>query len=362
MRHIFYCILAVFITISLEAQTIGSDYGGADFSPSNGEILQGTFTNIGNFTIPVGVTVYVDPGFLLTINAQNILIDGVLNGDAAGQPGGGFVSPGNDGLPGSGAGGGCGGFFGGNVHGNGGCGGAYGGNGGNGAMSACCGNPIAQTGPLAYGDASSPGIQMGSGGGSAPNHGCCGAENLQGLGGNGGGAISLIATTSLDISGTVSANGEEGGQGQQDAINGYNGACGGGGSGGGIELSAPIGAITGSITANGGNGRDNIGPPASQYPQPSGGGGGGRIKVFGSVTISPTSLSANGGIAGTNQFGSLSTTVATAGDSGSLFGGNIVSAVPAMGEWALIILALFLMIFAIQSLYSKKSKSLRLNS
>lgn len=39
----------------------GGDWGGRDLIPANGDILSGTFTNVGNFIINAGETVYV-PG------------------------------------------------------------------------------------------------------------------------------------------------------------------------------------------------------------------------------------------------------------------------------------------------------------
>ena len=64
----------------LFALIVGGDYQGADLLPANGDVLSGTFTNVGRFEIDAGETVLVQPGTLLSVQAQNVLIDGVLNG------------------------------------------------------------------------------------------------------------------------------------------------------------------------------------------------------------------------------------------------------------------------------------------
>ena len=78
------------------------------------------------------------------------------------------------------------------------------------------------------------------------------------IGGSGGGAIRLTVTGTLQMDGTISANGGNG-----------SGTGGGGGSGGSIWLT--VGALSGAgaITANGGSGVDSVG----------GGGGGGIIYI-----------------------------------------------------------------------------------
>jgi hypothetical protein len=78
------------------------------------------------------------------------------------------------------------------------------------------------------------------------------------FGGAGGGAIRLTVTGTLQMDGTISANGGNG-----------SGLGGGGGSGGSIWLAVGTLSGAGSITANGGGGADAIG----------GGGGGGIIYI-----------------------------------------------------------------------------------
>jgi len=112
-------------------------------------------------------------------------------------------------------------------------------------------------------------ISMGSGGG-------CGEGSKGGDGGNGGGSVFLSASTILYINGTVTVDGQNGGDGETGQSGG-----GGGGSGGGISLylssmtnpltitsNASL-SVKGGDGGNGGNGKGAGG----------GGGGGGRIKL-----------------------------------------------------------------------------------
>jgi hypothetical protein len=85
-----------------------------------------------------------------------------------------------------------------------------------------------------------------------------GAYSPYSFGGSGGGAIHLTVTGTLQMDGTISANGGNG-----------SGTGGGGGSGGSIWLAVGTLSGAGSITANGGSGADSIG----------GGGGGGIIYI-----------------------------------------------------------------------------------
>ena len=103
---------------------------------------------------------------------------------------------------------------------------------------------------------------MGSGGGSATDD----------VGGAGGGALWVIAAD-IDIAGTVSAAGEDGGS-QPDC--GSAGRCAGGGAGGTVLLQGDSIVVTGVIDVSGGDGN----PGNSASNDSGGGGGGGRIKVF----------------------------------------------------------------------------------
>jgi hypothetical protein len=139
------------------------------------------------------------------------------------------------------------------------------GHGGNGAVGLLS-NPSLPAGGT-YGSQNNPNsLDFGSGGGgsfpSAP-------------GGSGGGVLSLSIYGTLQVDGTISANGGNG-----------SGTGGGGGSGGGIAITTTTIAGNGAILANGGNGAASYG----------GGGGGGRISVnCTSNTFTGTFLAAGGG-------------------------------------------------------------------
>lgn len=57
----------------------GGDWGGADFTPDNGDTLSGSFINVGRFAIKAGDTIRAGSG-AITIKAQDIRVDGVFVG------------------------------------------------------------------------------------------------------------------------------------------------------------------------------------------------------------------------------------------------------------------------------------------
>ncbi|MFC1634241.1 hypothetical protein ACFL5Z_05315 [Planctomycetota bacterium] len=208
----------------------------------------------------------------LVIDADSIVVDATssINADGAGYRG---TENGNGEGPGGGEGG--------PTVMDGGGGGGYGGKGGDGWLDHWIGGPDGAGGDT-YGSATSMSILMGSAGGAA------GTEdgNYGGFGGSGGGAISLVANT-IDIAGTITANGGDG----QIYINDASG----GGAGGAILLHA--GSVTGSGTlrADGGNGGTSCGLLPCDLDDGGGGGGGGRIKIFYSSGIISASVSVAGG-------------------------------------------------------------------
>ncbi|MFH1845345.1 MAG: hypothetical protein ABIF77_19345, partial [bacterium] len=135
-------------------------------------------------------------------------------------------------------------------------GGGYGGRGGVGNQGVSGGSP--------YGSVTEP-VNMGSGGGRHTYH--------DQAGGAGGGALVLTVNGTLQVEGSVTANGADG-------------SCcrGGGGSGGSIYVTASALAGQGTISANGGNGH-TLG----------GGGGGGRIAIYYDADTFTGSMSACGG-------------------------------------------------------------------
>lgn len=184
---------------------------------------------------------------LVLISATSLSVPGTLDVSSAisvnprrgaGANSGACANPGNPENDGGGAGGGAGGSF-----------ATKGGNGGTGDLNQN-GNP--------------PGTASGGNAGNAQNKptilrgGCRGGDGgtadgqHRGRGGDGGGAVYLIAVTSISITGDVFASGAGG---STDA--GGNGAeegGGGGGTGGMIGLDAPALTISGRVAANGGGG------------------------------------------------------------------------------------------------------------
>lgn len=309
MKRIYHAILGLMLCITASSASaaviVGSNYAGADLIPANGDVLQGTFTNVGNFRILAGRTVYIQTGTILTVYANNVEIAGILDGNGRGSAGGGVVtSYASNGLAGSGSGPGAGGFFGACVHGTGGGGGAHGGDGGASSRSFVSSPASPAAGGTSYGNSSTlSSIFMGSGGGSGARH--CGPSSNYGdppgVGGNGGGAVYIITST-LSVTGTITVNGDQGGDGLNQQ---FAGAAGGGGAGGGINIDATSGTITGTLSANGGRG-GNAGvstsmPTSNRYSQSGGGGGGGRIKMSTGICTTGATITANGGARGTGE-------------------------------------------------------------
>jgi hypothetical protein len=211
-----------------------TDHGGFDWSPGNGDTLSGYHYNIGTFNVPSGVTINIAAvvngnscSGWLAISANNVVVDGTINADAKG---GCFAGNGqNNSVGGGGAG--------------------YGGSG--------LGGYVAGSSCTVYGGL--PGGTYGASNGPYIYTGSCGGNGYFNTpGGYGGGSIKLIASTQLNMAGTISSNGA-------------GGTYGGGGSGGGISLIAPTMTLSGTVQANGGSITNGyLGGP----------GGGGRVKLF----------------------------------------------------------------------------------
>jgi hypothetical protein len=185
------------------------------------------------------------------------------DGGPGGQEGGKGENQ-KDGGAGYGPGGGKGGAAGNPAGGGGGGGfGGAGGNGGTGSQGAAGG---------AGGDADPNDIvdrlQGGSGGGAGGGGGAGMANPGYGSGGGGGGgAIQIGSCKEINIEGSITVNGGEGGPGDLGA--------GGGGSGGAVVLHAPKISISGSVNAKGGTGG-----ASAQAGEAGGGGGGGKVAVI----------------------------------------------------------------------------------
>src|SRR5437763_902974 len=86
-----FLLLALLFTapIQLRAVTItGGDYAGGNLIPNNGDVLSGTFLNVGLFQVPTGNTAFVAAGVTLIVYASTISINGTLDGSGRGQSGG----------------------------------------------------------------------------------------------------------------------------------------------------------------------------------------------------------------------------------------------------------------------------------
>jgi hypothetical protein len=136
-----------------------------------------------------------------------------------------------------------------------------------------------------YGDSALSEWFLGSGGGGgAPDLGSDGLShnNISGTGGAGGGLVAIYSADSIDLTGSINADGADGGD--ADCV-GSSSSCttpgetggGGGGSGGQILLVAPDITITGSVEALGGLGGYSY---SDVYvSRAAGDGGNGRIRL-----------------------------------------------------------------------------------
>jgi hypothetical protein len=159
-----------------------------------------------------------------------------------------------------------------------------------GSTNVCGGAGHGGFGGASFGGSAAGGITYDSitGPGSA---GSGGGTSFASLGGPGGGVIRLTVNGTLQLDGTLSANGGNG-----------TGLGGGGGSGGSVWLTVGTLAGAGTISANGGNGVDSVG----------GGGGGGCIAIYPSANLFTGTISAYGG-AGANWGGAGTIYLQTSG-------------------------------------------------
>lgn len=360
------------------------NHSGADWTISSNTTIGGKHINVGNFVVNSGVTVTVLSQCVLEVEAQNITINGIINGDYAGNAGGnggeagtlwtegehtdgrGITScydknycrelrlyGGKGGTNGSGAGGGAGGNTaefkkgvkqecntfgddGGRVAGAGGAGGGKGGG---------------------YGGAGGKGGKGGKGGDET---GCdvskCGStNNIGGSSGEGAtvGGTSHGSTTTYDIQ--LGAGGGGGGGGGRGAVGDYSSGNSGGNGGGAIMLKA-TNNLTLSASANiymrganggsGGSGGDSsvsgyccedLSPGCDEQTfSGSGGGGGGAgggsgggilLSALGEMTLTSGSVldvtGGNGGTGGKKGYGEYFDNAENGGSGGGGGGGRI---------------------------------------
>ncbi len=251
-----------------------------------------------SITIDVAATLIgVGPNPLVLLATDAITVDGTL--DVASRLG--SMSPG------AGADTTCASASGGNATatdgaGGGGAGGSFGAAGGRGGSGRTPDSPTpgGTAGPAQAANTLRGGCAGGTGGKADGGGG-------DGAAGAGGGAIYLIAGTSLTITGVINASGSGGGQGTDG--NFASGGAGGGGSGGMIGLDAPAITSTGEIFANGGSGGGGGGDDPSRNGTP------GRTPTA-AVTAAPGGAGGGGG-GGDGGNGSVLTSPPTAGDNGT---------------------------------------------
>jgi hypothetical protein len=291
----------------------GSGRDGA-FSPSGSVTMRGGTYRFTSVTIPAGVTVRVEGTEPLRIFSTGaVRIQGTL--DLRGQAGGtgavGNSQVNNEGAPGAaggaggrggyypssyiagtngqGPGGGLGAGVGGNTSaGPGGGGGGHAAMGGAGVRGTCCaarcGSDLTfagAAGGTSYGTALVDMLRGGSGGGGGAFGG---ADNGGGGGGGGGGGALLVVAPSVEVSGSVLADGGNGG----DAAPGYDGGAGGGGSGGTVWFRADRVIVTGTVRAEGGRGGLTTVGSTCGIGGAGGVGAPGRIRVDGRTVMGVT--------------------------------------------------------------------------
>ena len=218
----------------------------------------------------------------------------------------------------------------------GGAGGSFGGAGGAGAGAI---NPTTGNGGTPGPAITSPMFRAGCAGQDSGQPG-----TLTGRGGFGGGAVYLIAGSTIDVDGAVDASGAGGfgGECRGDCVNSLGSASGGGGggSGGMILLEAPAIAITGRVFADGGGGGEGssrssnglIGGESTGAGAPLGGdnanadfnGGGGGAGTH--ATIAQGGIAAPGDDPGGGGGGGGGAGVIRA--RGTVSGGGVVSPAP----------------------------------
>ena len=282
---------------------VGTDYSGSDLIVADGDILSGEFDNVGLFFVDELVTVSIDVDVIFKITCQNAIINGVIDGAGAGEPGApASTSFSSDGLDGQGIGGGGAGIFdtvdlsGLIVSGGGGAGHAsYGGN----SSTPHIGLIDPGLGGISYGSTLDDTVLKGSGGGSAANH-KINFQSYGGPGGAGGAAIEINTYQWLNVSGTIDASANDGLIGDfNGAISDFGVSAGGGGSGGTILLRGLLNINNAYISVEGGDGGDGIFENFAVGESGGGGGSAGYIKLFGSIFQNDmTTYNINGGVKG----------------------------------------------------------------
>jgi len=223
----------------------------------------------------------------------------VVDTGVDGYPGGSFLRGG----PGNAGGGGTDGDPAANDENSGGGGGSNGGDGGKGGFSWSSGKDVGGLGGDAF-VSSVTKIVMGGGGGAGSDNNTTGYRSS----GAAGGGIVIVRVNAISGAGTISANGS-------DALDPDQDGGGGGGAGGTVVVATRTGTLSGlTINANGGRGGDTwlsqaAGTNNINEHGPGGGGGGGAIFQTGSATTTVTGGAHGVSTTGSLTFGSVSGTV-----------------------------------------------------
>jgi hypothetical protein len=140
-------------------------------------------------------------------------------------------------------------------------------------------------------------VFMGGGGGAGEENGDDG-----GNGGNGGGIVMIRSFDAINGSGSIKANGANGGNTTPGFINGGNDGAGGGGGGGAVLINSSLSISGISIETKGGNGGNQDLPLNSTEGEgPGGGGGGGYVQLSHALA----NVNVNGGANGTTDGNTL---------------------------------------------------------
>lgn len=158
---------------------------------------------------------------------------------------------------------------------------SFGGGGGGYATDGECSGSGGCNGGKAYGNCFLVPFCGGSGGGAGNQYG----GGHAGSGGAGGGAIHIVSMFSVEVMGSITADGADGESTQNHTVSGG----GGGGSGGAIALTAPIVNVSGQLSVRGGNGGTTVHQPV-EGGLDGGHGGEGRIRVIGLSTACSSAI------------------------------------------------------------------------
>lgn len=277
---------------TLSLRNFGGRGDSGAFLAAGGEVLADGEYYFTDFTVPIGRTITVDKLARIYCTG-NAVVAGTVNVTPAAAGGGQILSSSkgdSTGSPGYGLGGGN-------------------------------NEPVLGT----YNHLMSP-IGSGGGGGNFIRDFDDTSGILSAPGGAGGGCFWIEAAGSITLTGTINANGADGGNGVAQGVAGSIYCCGGGGGGsGGLVLLKALGAIiaSGIINVQGGKGGNGIPSNGLRAAETGSGGGGGRIVMFSpAINTTGSTLNRAGGLGGLNGAGNLVATWVGYGAVGGSYGGK----------------------------------------